>query len=105
VPEKLDPEAKRLRKASPGYLADQIGALEARIEVFKAEAIRRELRRAEGEAYRIVLTPPGTSQRTDKPMLLSVLGITAAEYAARFTYPAHTGWRLTCTALRKVGVA
>jgi hypothetical protein len=76
MPEKLDPEAKRLRKVSPAYLADQIGALEARIEVFKAEAIRRELRRAEGEAYRIVLTPPGTSQRTDKPLLLKVLGIT-----------------------------
>jgi hypothetical protein len=48
MPEKLDPEAKRLRKVSPGYLADQI---------------------------------------------------------ARFCTPVHTGWRLTCTALRKVGVA
>jgi hypothetical protein len=101
MPEKLDADAKRLRKVSPGYLADQIGALEARIEVLKAEAIRRELRRAEGEAYRIVLSPPGTSQRTDKPLLLRVLGITPAEYAARFCNPAHTGWRLTCTALRK----
>jgi hypothetical protein len=40
----------------------------AALEVLKAEAMRRELRRAEGEAYRIVLTPPGTSQRTDKPL-------------------------------------
>jgi hypothetical protein len=47
--EKLDPEAKRLRNVSPGELADAIGALEARVEVLKAEAIRRELRRAEGE--------------------------------------------------------
>jgi hypothetical protein len=105
MPEKLDADAKRLRKVAPGYLADQIGALEARIEVLKAEAIRRELRRAEGEAYRIVLTPPGTSQRTDKPLLLQVLGITAAEYAARFCNPVHTGWRLTCTALRKDAAA
>ena len=51
--EKLDPEAKRLGNISPGDLADAIGALEARIEVLKAEAIRRELHRAEGEAYRI----------------------------------------------------
>jgi hypothetical protein len=51
--EKLDPEAKRLRNVSSGELADAIGALEARVEVLKAEAIRRELRRAEGEAYRI----------------------------------------------------
>jgi hypothetical protein len=50
-----DPEAKRLRHVSSGELADAIGALEARVEVLKAEAIRRELRRAEGEAYRIVL--------------------------------------------------
>jgi hypothetical protein len=57
MPEKLDPEAKRLRNISPGELADAIGALEARVEVLKAEAIRRDLRRAEGEAYRIVLTP------------------------------------------------
>jgi hypothetical protein len=28
--EKLEPEAKRLRKLSPGELADEIGALEAR---------------------------------------------------------------------------
>src|SRR5271156_433766 len=74
--EKLDPEAKRLRNVSPGELAD---------------AIRRELHRAEGEAYRIVLTPPGTSQRTDKPLLLKVLGITAAEYTARFCHPVHFG--------------
>jgi hypothetical protein len=33
-------------------LADAIGALEARVEVLKAEAIRRELHRAEGENYR-----------------------------------------------------
>jgi hypothetical protein len=74
---------------------------DGRERALKAEAIRRDLRRAEGDAYRIVLTPPGTSQRTDKPLLLKVLGITAAEYAARFCNPVHTGWRLTCTALRK----
>jgi hypothetical protein len=64
--EKLDPEAKRLRNISPGDAADAIGALEA----LKAEAIRREIHRAEGENYRIVPTPPGTQQRTDKPLLL-----------------------------------
>ena len=64
--EKLDHEAKRLRNVSPGELADAIGALEARVEVLKAEAIRRELRRVEGEAYRIVLTPPGTQQRSKR---------------------------------------
>jgi hypothetical protein len=33
--------------------------------------------------------------------LLEVLGISAAEYAARFCYPVPTGWRLTCTRLRR----
>jgi hypothetical protein len=33
------------RNISSGELADAIGALEARVEVLKAEAIRRELRR------------------------------------------------------------
>jgi hypothetical protein len=64
-----------------------IGALEGRVEVLKAEAIRREIHRAEGENYRIVLTPPGTQQRTDKLLLLRVLGITAAEYTTRFCHP------------------
>ena len=64
--EKLDPEAKRLRNISAGDLADAIGALEARVEVLKAEAIRRELHRAEGEAYRIVLTPPTTDARSGR---------------------------------------
>ena len=59
-----------------------------------------------GENYRSVLTPTGTQQRTDKPLLLQVLGITAAEYAARFCRPVHTGWRrLTCTAIRKLAAA
>jgi hypothetical protein len=69
------------------------------------EAIRRGLRRAEGEDSKIMLTPPGTSQRTDNPLLLTVLGITESEYTARFCHPVQTGWRLTCTAIRKFATA
>jgi hypothetical protein len=43
--------------------------------------------------------------RTDKPLLLQVLGITEAEYTARFCHPVQTGWRLTCTPRRKFEVA
>jgi hypothetical protein len=103
--EKLDAESKRRRELSPGELADEVATLEARIDALKAEAIRRELHHAEVEAYRIVLTPPGTQQRMDKPLLLRVPGITAAEYSARFCHPVQTGWRLTCTALRKLVIA
>ena len=91
--------------STDGELADEVGTLEARIDALKAEAIRREIRRAEGEDFRITLTPPGTSQRTDKPLLLQVMGITEAEYTARFCHPVQTGWRLTCTARRKFETA
>ena len=97
----LSPEEQRLRKLGPGQLADEIGELQARVEALKAEAIRRELRRAEGAAYRIVLSPPGTQQRLDKPRPLATLGISAEQYASRFCNLVHTGWRLTCTALRR----
>jgi hypothetical protein len=97
----LDPETARLRKLAAGALADEIGGLEAQLAARKAEAIRRELSRAQGENYRIVLSPPGTQQRTDKAVLLRVMGITADEFAARFCNEVPTGWRLTCTALRK----
>jgi hypothetical protein len=60
--------------------ADEVGTLEARIDTLKAEAIRREIRRAEGEDFRITLTPPGISQRTDKPLLLRVLGASRATH-------------------------
>jgi hypothetical protein len=103
--ERLDPETKRLRKLAPGELADEIGVLEARIEALKTEAIRRNLRHAEGQAFRIVLSPPGTQQRTYKPRLLQVLGITAEEFAARFCRSVQTGWRLTCTPRRHLSVA
>ena len=102
---KLDPEAKRLRRLTDGQLVDEIGELDERHEALKAEAIRRELRRAEGALFKITLTPPGTSQRTDKKKLLEVLGMSEGEYSARFCYAVHTGWRLTCTALRKLAAA
>jgi hypothetical protein len=105
VTTKLDPDAKRRRQLSAGELADEVGALEARIDALKAEAIRRDIRRAEGEDFRITLTPPGTSQRTDQPLLLQVLGITKAEYTSRFCHPVQTGWRLTCTPVRKFETA
>jgi hypothetical protein len=101
----MDPEAKRLRKLTDGALADEVGALKASIAALEEEAIRRGFRRAVGEHFKITLTPPGTSQRTDKPLLLRVLGITENEYTARFCHPVQTGWRLTCNAIRKFATA
>jgi len=102
VTKRLEPEAKRLRGLSSATLADEIGDHQAAIEALKAEAIRRGHLRVEGAVYRIVLSPPSTSQRTDKTRLLEFLGITAAEFTSRFTHAVQTGWRLTCTPLRKL---
>jgi hypothetical protein len=101
----LDPETVRLRQLAPGALADEIGGLEARIDALKTEAIRRDLRRAQGVDFRIVLSPPGISQRTDKRELLRVMGISEEEFAARFCNEIQTGWRLTCTPVRKTETA
>ena len=60
---------------------------------------------AEGEAWRITLTPPGVSQRSDKKLVLKALGIDDDEFTKRFCRPVHTGWRMTCNALRKIAVA
>jgi hypothetical protein len=97
----LDIEVKRLRKLSPGALADEAGALKAKTEAIKDEAIRRGLRKAEGEFWKLALSPPGQSNRTDKSRLLAVLGISESEYVARFCSPTQMDWRMTCTA-RKI---
>lgn len=97
----VDPEAKRLRKLSPAALADEAGALKAKTEAIKEEAIRRGLRKAEGELWKLALSPPSQSNRTDKDRLLAVLGISESEYVARFTSLVQTDWVMRCTA-RKV---
>jgi hypothetical protein len=103
MPKKLVPlsadEARR-RKLTNGQLADEIGGLQHQVDELKTEAIRRELHRAEGLDYRIVLSPPGEQMRTDKEKLLEVLGISQSEYNSRFCYPVQSGWRLTCTQRR-----
>jgi hypothetical protein len=97
----LDAEAKRLRKLSPAALADEAGALKAKTEAIKDEAIRRGLKKAEGQFWKLSLSPPGESNRTDKSRLLAVLGISEIEYIARYTSIVHTDWVMRCTA-RKV---
>jgi hypothetical protein len=97
----VDPEVKRLRKLSPAALADEAGALKAKTEAIKEEAIRRGLHKAEGQFWKLALTPPGLSNRTDKSRLLAVLGISESDYVARYTSVVRTDWVMRCTA-RKV---
>ena len=55
------------------------------------------LKKAEGQFWKLALTPPGHSNRTDKSRLLAVLGISESEYVTRFTSPAQTDWVMRCT--------
>ena len=91
----LDPETKRLRALTPGELADEAFVSKAHIDAIKSEAIRRGLKTAEGQAGRIALSPPSTQDRSDRAVLLEVLGITEAEFISRFTRKVQTDWRLT----------
>jgi hypothetical protein len=98
---RLDAETKRLHGLSPSELADEAFEHKTRIEAIKNEAIRRGLKTALGEIGRIALSPPSSQDRTDRDLLLSVLGITESEYIARFTHPTKTDWRLTITPRRE----
>jgi hypothetical protein len=93
----LDAEEKRLRKLSPAALADEAGALKVKTEAIKDEAIRRGMKKAEGQFWKLALTPPGQSNRTDKSRLLAVLGISEIEYVARYTSVTYTDWVMRCT--------
>ena len=57
----------------------------------------RGLKKAEGQFWKLALSPPGKSNRTDKSRLLAVLGISEIEYIARYTSPIHTDWVMRCT--------
>lgn len=100
--QRLDPETKRLHGLSPSELADEAFALKTRMEAIKNEAIRRGMRTAEGEAGKITLTPPGTQDRTERALLLAVLGISEAEFIARFTRSTKTDWRMTVNPRREL---
>jgi hypothetical protein len=83
--------------ASSQTVADEAGALKAKTEAIKDEAIRRGLKKAEGQFWKLALTPPGQSNRTDKSRLLAVLGISESQYVSRFTSPTQTDWVMRCT--------
>ena len=95
----------KLAAWSAAELADLAGRLHDALDQVKEEAIRRSLRNAEGAGWRIALSPPGDGWRTDKPLLLRVLGITASEYTTRFCRPVRTDWRLTVTRRKPIRAA
>jgi hypothetical protein len=94
VLEKLTAEERRLRRATTAALADEALDLKDRLEAIKEEAIRRGLSRGQGVRGRITLSPPSETHRTDRDVLLQVLGITEAEFVSRFTVPVKTDWQM-----------
>lgn len=100
--EPLDPEAKRLKKLKPGQLADEAGQLkaeiadcQARLDAIREEAVRRAMTEAEGELFRIALSPPSTQVRLDRERLEAAFG---AGFIGVFSKTIETGWQLRCYA-------
>ena len=59
--------------------------------------MRRELRRAEGNLFRLSLTPPGRQTRLDRARLEADHG---AEFLAPYLYETDTDWVMRCSARR-----
>jgi hypothetical protein len=78
-----------LRDYSPGQLADQAGVLKAQIEAIKQEMIAREVTRAEGNLFRLALTPPGRQNRFDRDAFEREYGV---DFLSRFCNEIDTGW-------------
>ncbi len=100
--EKLDPELKRLHKLSPGELADAVGgvkaaiaALDEQLDGYKAEAVRRDLREADGTLFRLALSPPTTQARLNSYMLRQVFGDAFVDH---FSRPVEIDWVMRCSA-------
>jgi hypothetical protein len=85
-----DPEEKRLRRLTPGELADEAGAHKTALARIKDEAIRREPRRAEGIQFKMSLSPPSRGMRLDRAALEAEIGTAVI---ARFSYETDTDWR------------
>jgi hypothetical protein len=84
-----------LRGLSPGQLADQAGALKARLGAIKQEMILRDVTRAEGNLFRLALSPPSRQNRFDRDAFERDYG---ADFLARFCHEIDTGWVMRVTA-------
>jgi hypothetical protein len=100
--EPLDPETKRLRRLSPGELADEVGGLKAQIADLelallhrKVEAIRRGIEAADGQLFHLTLTPPTQQLRIDGATIRRVMG---DQFADHFSRACETDWVMRCFA-------
>jgi hypothetical protein len=88
-----------LRDMTPGQLADTAGSLKAALADIKDEAIRRELSRVEGNAYRLTLSAPSRQTRLDRARLEAEQG---ADFLAPYLYEEDTSWVMRVSARRSI---
>ena len=88
---------EHLRDLSPGQLADEAGRLKAALGDIKAEAVRSELTRAEGNFFRLTLSPPGRQMRFDRKRFEADNG---TERLAPYLYEEDTSWVMRLAARR-----
>ncbi len=100
--EPLDPETKRLRRLSPGEIADEVGKVKAQIanlddwlQAAKTEAVRRGIEAADGELFHLTLTPPTQQLRIDGVTIRRVMG---DQFADHFSRACVTDWCMRCFA-------
>jgi hypothetical protein len=100
--EPLDPELKRVRKLSPGELADEVGAvkaqisdLEAKLDGYKADAIRRGLVEADGKLFRLAFSPLTPRLQLDGKLLRAVFG---DPFVDHFSRSVMVDWVMRCSA-------
>jgi hypothetical protein len=91
--------AAHLRGLTPGQLADAAGKFRAALADIKDEAVRRELSRAEGNAFRLTLSPPGRQTRLDRARLEAEQG---ADFLAPYLYEEDTSWVMRVSARRSI---
>ena len=89
--------AEYLQGLTPGQLADAAGQLKAALADIKVEAVRRELSRVEGNAYRLTLSAPSRQTRLDRARLEAEKG---AEFLAPYLYEEDTSWVMRVSARR-----
>ena len=73
--------------------------MKAALGNIKDEAVRRELRRAEGNLFRLSLSPPGRQTRLDRTRLEAEQG---ADFLAPYLYEEDTSWVMRVNARRSI---
>jgi hypothetical protein len=94
---KLTDADRRLRRLQPAELADECGGLQADIAAIKAEMIRRNLTRADGDVFRLTLTAPGEHRRFDRNRYEADHG----KLSDLYFRVAETDWQMRCSSRRR----